>query len=350
MSDEKLIDATTSIVREYLQKNTVALEDLPRLMQAVREGLMGGTSISMPPAPVASSPVETVVEVSAPEKPAIEQVPAIAIDKSVTPGGIYCLEDGVRKSSLARYLETKFNLSPEEYRKKWGLPESYPMTAPGFTVYRQFLAKTMGLGRKFKKPSTPEEKQAQKSRELAYIDKFTKPDGGIDWERWRFGEGMGISIPLDAPLVKYLDKRVAEYRDELTSDFPNLLKSPDHISPDIVDKSDDDLARENGDDMTIAEQDELNGFVFEEPRDIEQHLETMDPALFKADETTVPDAAPVATEETVVPVEVTEPKAEPAKEETKAEETAKPDTKKTEPKKAPERKRASRKVTAVKSK
>ncbi|WNM10296.1 hypothetical protein RI056_18525 (plasmid) [Komagataeibacter nataicola] len=74
MSDEKLIDATTSIVREYLQKNTVALEDLPRLMQAVREGLMGGTSISMPPAPVASSPVETVVEVSAPEKPVIEQV------------------------------------------------------------------------------------------------------------------------------------------------------------------------------------------------------------------------------------------------------------------------------------
>jgi predicted transcriptional regulator len=72
--------------------------------------------------------------------------PAIAVKKSVTPDFIVCLEDGKKFKSLKRHLRTHYNLSPEEYREKWGLPHDYPMVAPNYAAARSQLAKQMGLG------------------------------------------------------------------------------------------------------------------------------------------------------------------------------------------------------------
>ena len=75
-----------------------------------------------------------------------ELKPAIALKKSVTPDYIVCLEDGKKFKSLKRHLRTHYNLSPEEYREKWGLPHDYPMVAPNYAAARSQLAKQMGLG------------------------------------------------------------------------------------------------------------------------------------------------------------------------------------------------------------
>ena len=79
--------------------------------------------------------------------------PAVSVRKSVTPDHIVCLEDGKKFKSLKRHLRTDHNLSPEEYRAKWGLPRDYPMVAPNYAQARSDLAKQMGLGRKAAEPA-----------------------------------------------------------------------------------------------------------------------------------------------------------------------------------------------------
>ena len=74
--------------------------------------------------------------------------PAVAIKKSVTPEYIICLEDGQKFKSLKRHLKTHYDMSPEEYREKWGLPHDYPMVAPSYAAARSDMAKNMGLGRR----------------------------------------------------------------------------------------------------------------------------------------------------------------------------------------------------------
>jgi predicted transcriptional regulator len=99
-----------------------------------------------------------------PEK--VELKPAVAIKKSVTPEYIICLEDGQKFKSLKRHLKTHYDMSPEEYREKWGLPHDYPMVAPHYAAARSDMAKNMGLGRRsaavaaaqFKAPVEPAEK------------------------------------------------------------------------------------------------------------------------------------------------------------------------------------------------
>jgi predicted transcriptional regulator len=81
-----------------------------------------------------------------PEK--VELKPAVAIKKSVTPEYIICLEDGKKFKSLKRHLRSQYDMSPEEYRGKWGLPRDYPMVAPSYAAARSDLAKNMGLGRR----------------------------------------------------------------------------------------------------------------------------------------------------------------------------------------------------------
>jgi predicted transcriptional regulator len=81
-----------------------------------------------------------------PEK--VELKPAVAIKKSVTAEYIICLEDGQKFKSLKRHLRSEYNMSPEEYREKWGLPHDYPMVAPAYAATRSQMAKTMGLGRR----------------------------------------------------------------------------------------------------------------------------------------------------------------------------------------------------------
>ncbi len=122
-----LIELAADIVSAYVSNNTIPASDLPAIIAEVYAALQrtsGG-----------------VVE-AAPE-PA---KPAVPVKKSVTPEYIICLEDGKKFKSLKRHLRTHYNLSPEEYREKWGLPADYPMVAPNYAAARSELAKKMGLG------------------------------------------------------------------------------------------------------------------------------------------------------------------------------------------------------------
>src|SRR5262245_7843846 len=122
-----LVDMAAEIVSAYVSANQVPPQDLPALIRTVYSALIevsGGISVSVEPA----------------------QEPAVAVKKSVTPDYIICLEDGKKFKSLKRHLRTRYNMSPEEYRAKWGLPHDYPMVAPNYAKERSNLAKRMGLG------------------------------------------------------------------------------------------------------------------------------------------------------------------------------------------------------------
>lgn len=122
-----LLDLTTEIVASYAGNNALAASELPNLITRVHAALSGVTA-----------PVETVEA----------QTPAVPVKKSVTPDYIICLEDGAKLKMLKRYIRTRYNLSPEEYRRKWGLPADYPMTAPNYSATRSKLARDIGLGQK----------------------------------------------------------------------------------------------------------------------------------------------------------------------------------------------------------
>ncbi len=121
-----LLSLTTEIVAAHVSNNTVALTDLPTLIEQVYKSL----------ANVGTEPV--VAE----ERPQ----PAVPIKKSVTPDYIVCLEDGKKLKMLKRHLMTAYGLTPDEYRAKWGLPADYPMVAPNYAESRRQLAKSIGLG------------------------------------------------------------------------------------------------------------------------------------------------------------------------------------------------------------
>ena len=118
---------TTEIVSAYVGNNSVSSTDLPGLIQSIHRALSG---VSQPLEAVDSAPKE----------------PAVSIKKSITPDFLICLEDGRKFKSLKRHLRTKYNLSPEDYRARWGLPKDYPMVAPNYARARSDLAKQMGLG------------------------------------------------------------------------------------------------------------------------------------------------------------------------------------------------------------
>jgi predicted transcriptional regulator len=123
----EIIEMTADIVSAYVGNNAVGAAELPALIQAVH-GALKGVSTAMEP--VEAAPKE----------------PAVPIKRSVTPEFLICLEDGRKFKSLKRHLRTKYNMSPEDYRAKWGLPKDYPMVAPNYAKARSDLAKQMGLG------------------------------------------------------------------------------------------------------------------------------------------------------------------------------------------------------------
>src|SRR6202161_4157246 len=127
--DEKseVIEMTADIVSAYVGNNTIATRDLPALIQSVHRALANITGGAKPP------------EVAPKE-------PAVPVRRSITPDYLICLEDGRKFKSLKRHLRTKYNMSPEEYRGKWGLAKDYPMVAPNYAKARSDLAKQMGLG------------------------------------------------------------------------------------------------------------------------------------------------------------------------------------------------------------
>lgn len=127
--DGMMLELTTQVVSAYVGNNPIAASDLSSLIQDVHTALHGLQA--PPPEPE-------------PEKP----VPAVSIRKSLKDDYLICLEDGKKFKSLKRHLKTHYDLSPEQYREKWGLPADYPMVAPNYAKERSRLAKKMGLGRK----------------------------------------------------------------------------------------------------------------------------------------------------------------------------------------------------------
>ena len=128
----QLIELAADIVSAYVSNNAVVASELPNLITEVHSAL--SRVVGQPAA--------------APSEP---QKPAISAKRSVTSDYIICLEDGKRFKSLKRHLRAKFNMSPEQYREKWGLAADYPMVAPAYAAERSRLAKAAGLGQQRKR-------------------------------------------------------------------------------------------------------------------------------------------------------------------------------------------------------
>ena len=140
-----LLAMAADIVSAYVVKNALPASELPALIAQTHSSL----------AKLASGTVVPAVE---PPKE-----PAVPVKKSVTNDYIICLEDGKKFKSLKRHLSTAFNLTPEAYRKKWGLPVDYPMVAPGYSNVRSGLAKQAGLGQKSADARAAKKKPARKA-------------------------------------------------------------------------------------------------------------------------------------------------------------------------------------------
>jgi predicted transcriptional regulator len=128
---ETLVTLTADIVAAHVSNNSVAVSDLPVLIQNVHGALTG---LGTPAA-----------------EPEVKQEPAVSIRSSVKPDYIVCLEDGKKLKMLKRHLMTHYQMTPEQYRAKWNLPADYPMVAPNYAEQRRSLAKKIGLGTKRRK-------------------------------------------------------------------------------------------------------------------------------------------------------------------------------------------------------
>ena len=124
-----MLSLTVEIVASFAGNNTVAVNDLPSVIAGVFAALRD-------------------VGQGEPSKAPASPVPAVPIKKSVTRDYLICLEDGKKVKMLKRHLATRYQLTPVEYRQRWGLPKDYPMVAPAYAEARSELARTIGLGRK----------------------------------------------------------------------------------------------------------------------------------------------------------------------------------------------------------
>jgi predicted transcriptional regulator len=141
-NQDGLVELSAEIVSAYVAHNAMNSADLPRFIGEVHAALKR---------------LGTAEETEAPK----DLKPAVSVRKSITPDYLICLEDGMKFKSLKRHLRTHFDMSPEEYRDKWGLPVDYPMVAPNYSATRSRLAKDNGLGRK------PGASTARRSRSTA---------------------------------------------------------------------------------------------------------------------------------------------------------------------------------------
>ena len=126
--EDTLLTLTADIVAAHVSNNSVAVNDLPNLIQNVHQALSGisGNGAAAEPKPE----------------------PKVSIRASIKPDYIDCLEDGKKLKMLKRHLMTHYNLTPDQYRQKWGLSADYPMVAPNYAEQRRTLAKSIGLGTK----------------------------------------------------------------------------------------------------------------------------------------------------------------------------------------------------------
>lgn len=144
------LELATDIVAAFVSNNSVPAADLPVLIQSVYAAL---------------------AKLGAPEPVIVEKLnPAVPVKRSVTDDFIICLEDGKKFKSLKRHLRTVYDLTPEAYREKWGLPHDYPMVAPAYAAARSELARNMGLGQARKKavePPPPAKKATSRRKAVA---------------------------------------------------------------------------------------------------------------------------------------------------------------------------------------
>ncbi len=126
VSREDLLALTTEIVSSYVSNNTVAPDDVSSMIDQVFKTLSNVNS-------------DAAIAADRPQ-------PAVPIKRSITPDHLICLEDGKKLKMLKRHLKTAYNMTPEEYRERWGLPADYPMVAPNYAERRSKLAKDIGLG------------------------------------------------------------------------------------------------------------------------------------------------------------------------------------------------------------
>lgn len=127
IDNEELMRMTTDIVASFLTHNSVPAENVPEMIKSVHA---------------------TMKEISGDTpKPEPKAKPAVPISKSINDDYIVCLEDGKKLKMLKRYLRSQYDMSPEDYRRKWGLPADYPMVAPNYSRRRSEFAKEIGLGR-----------------------------------------------------------------------------------------------------------------------------------------------------------------------------------------------------------
>lgn len=148
MTDEQssAVELAADIVSAYVTKNAIAASDLPNLIRQVHSAL-------------------TDVGVATSDAPAEKPTPAVPVRKSITPDFLICLEDGRKFKSLKRHLQSKYDLSPQAYREKWGLAKDYPIVAPNYAAARSELARKSGLGQGGRQPAKPA-RAAKRSRKL----------------------------------------------------------------------------------------------------------------------------------------------------------------------------------------
>jgi predicted transcriptional regulator len=127
-SGEDLLRLSTGVVAAYVSRNAVAADAVPEIIRTVHQALEGLARDAVP---------------ALAERPK----PAVSIGRSVQHDFIVCLEDGKKLKMLKRYLRSRYSLSPDEYRKRWGLAADYPMVAPAYAARRSDFAKKIGLGR-----------------------------------------------------------------------------------------------------------------------------------------------------------------------------------------------------------
>ena len=126
---DRLIEIAAQIVAAYVGNHQVPQPDLPKLVDDVYRALQAALESTARDAAAAARPV-------------------VNFRKTITPDFLICLEDGKKYKSLKRHLRSRYNLSPEQYREKWGLPPDYPMVAPNYATARSSLARRMGLGQR----------------------------------------------------------------------------------------------------------------------------------------------------------------------------------------------------------
>ena len=132
LKNDPLLPMVTEIVAANLSHNTVAISDLPRVIADIRAALTQSLT--------AGASAGT-------DRHAATKEPAVPVKKSITPDYLICLEDGIRLKMLKRHLRTAYDMTPEQYREKWGLSADYPMVAPNYAKKRSSLAREFGLGR-----------------------------------------------------------------------------------------------------------------------------------------------------------------------------------------------------------